>query len=127
MLHAKRTVESVQAVEVAFDRGGPHLDDVLRRLPGVTDVARLGDKLRLYALEPPALLPLLFDLAEQRGLRILSLNTLGPTLEDVFVELVGRGFEEAAVEHPADEVAPAPAVPPSAHAPGEPEPEEVAR
>lgn len=63
----------------------------------------------------------------QLSSRILALRKAEPTLEDVFVELVGRGFDEEAVDHPPDEVEPAPAVPPSAHAPGEPQPREVAR
>jgi len=92
----KRTAESVQAVEIAFDRGGPQMDGILRRLPGVTDVARLGDKWRLYTPDPPALLPLLFEFAQQRGLKLLTLNTLGPSLEDVFLRLTGQKVGELA-------------------------------
>ncbi len=91
----KRTVESVQAIEVAFDRGGPQMEGVFRRLPGVTDVARLGDKWHLYTPEPPAFLPLLFEFAQQRELKILTLNTLGPSLEDVFLRLTGQKVEES--------------------------------
>jgi len=90
----KRTAESVQAVEVAFDRAGPQMEGILRHLPGVTDVARLGDKWRLYTPEPPVLLPLLFEFAQQRELRLLTLNTLGPSLEDVFLRLTGQRVGE---------------------------------
>ena len=92
----KQTVQSAQAVEIAFDRGGPNLEGILRRLPGVTDVAKLGDKWRLYTSEPPALLPLLFDFAGQREMRILTVNTLGPSLEDVFLRLTGQRVGELA-------------------------------
>ncbi|MHB1415403.1 MAG: ABC transporter ATP-binding protein [Chloroflexota bacterium] len=90
----KQALASVQAVEVAFGGGGPWLESILRRLPGVTDVAKHGDKWRLYTPEPPALLPLLFDLAGQRGQQIVSLNTLGPSLEDVFLRLTGQRVGE---------------------------------
>jgi len=86
----KQTLESVQAVEVAFDRAGPGMEAVLRGLAGVTEIAKQGDKWRLYTAEPPALLPLLFDFARQRDLRIITLNTLGPSLEDVFLHVTGQ-------------------------------------
>lgn len=86
----KQTMTSVQAVEVAFSGGGPRMESVLRRLPGVTDVAKHGDKWRLYTPDPPALMPLLFDLAGQWELQVVSLNTLGPSLEDVFLRLTGQ-------------------------------------
>ena len=86
----KQTLESVQAVEVAFSASGPRLEGILRTFPGVTDVTKHGDKWRLYTSDPPALLPLLFDFAAQSNARILSLNTLGPSLEDVFLRLTGQ-------------------------------------
>jgi len=86
----KQTLASVQAVEVAFDRGGPGMEANLRGLDGVTEVVKQGDKWRLYTAEPPALLPLLFDFARQRDLRIITLNTLGPSLEDVFLHITGQ-------------------------------------
>ena len=70
------------------------------------------------------------------GSRILALRKSEPTLEEVFVELVGRGFDEEDDEgrRPAGRLrrrrprrAPcARRRPETAHEPGEPEPEEVA-
>jgi ABC-2 type transport system ATP-binding protein len=86
----KRDMESVQAVEVAFDRSGPHQEGVLRSLPGVAEVVKQGDKWRLYTANPPSLLPILFDVAQQRDLQIVTLSTLGPSLEDVFLHVTGQ-------------------------------------
>lgn len=86
----KQTLESVQAVEVAFDRGGLGMEAALRSLAGVTEVAKRGDKWRLYTAGPAALLPSLFDFARQRDLQIIALNTLGPSLEDVFLHITGQ-------------------------------------
>ena len=86
----KRAMESVQLVEVAFDRNDEGQQAALRSLAGVTAVVKHGDKWRLYTPDPPALLPLLFDYAVQRQLRIITLNTVGPSLEDVFLHLTGQ-------------------------------------
>lgn len=86
----KRAMESVQMVEVAFDRSDERQQATLRGLAGVTAVAKQGDKWRVYTPDPPALLPLLFDYAVQQQLRIITLNTLGPSLEDVFLHLTGQ-------------------------------------
>jgi ABC-2 type transport system ATP-binding protein len=53
------------------------------------------------------------------GARILALHKSEPSLEDVFVELVGRGFDDDGAEHAGDLVDPAPARPPTAHQAGE--------
>lgn len=129
--------ESIFRLEVDHLDGGPA---VLTRLPGVvtaTLAARDGADAEEGAAEQRLAVNLVLadDAAlggvvgalGELGSRIVALRKAEPTLEDVFVELVGRGFEEAAVEHSDDEVEPAPAVPPSAHAAGEPDPEEVAR
>jgi ABC-2 type transport system ATP-binding protein len=62
------------------------------------------------------------------GSRILALRKSEPTLEEVFVELVGRGFDDD-VDHPADGRGngrrPPDGTLETAHEPGAPEPEEV--
>ncbi len=131
--------ESLFRLEVDHLDGGP---EVLARLPGVVAATRAADDgpagpegngaagqrlaINLVLADDGALAGVVGALGEL-GSRILALRKAEPTLEDVFVELVGRGFEDEAVDHPADQVEPTPAIPPSAHAPGEPEPEEVAR
>jgi ABC-2 type transport system ATP-binding protein len=63
------------------------------------------------------------------GSRILALRKSEPTLEEVFVELVGRGFDDADDDHRNGDhrngQRPLDATPETAHEPGEPEPEEV--
>lgn len=86
----KRTIASVQAVEVAFDSFEESQQDLLRGLHSVTALAKQGDKWRLYTPDPPNLLTALFDYAQRQGKRIITLNTLGPSLEDVFLHLTGQ-------------------------------------
>jgi ABC-2 type transport system ATP-binding protein len=50
----------------------------------------MGDKWRIYTDDPAALLPQVMDYAGSQGLRVVSLNTLGPSLEDVFLDITGQ-------------------------------------
>jgi ABC-2 type transport system ATP-binding protein len=60
----KGTIQSMQSVEVAFDRSSGGLMDVLKGIAQVSEVRKEGD-------------------------RILSMSTFGPSLEDVFIKLTG--------------------------------------
>jgi len=93
----KRAFQRVQSVEVALEPEGPEPPRVsetlgvsLEKLPGVTTSVKMGDKWRLYTEDPSALLPQVIDYARSHRLRIVSLNTLGPSLEDVFLEITGQ-------------------------------------
>jgi ABC-2 type transport system ATP-binding protein len=86
----KRTFQRVQSVEVAFRPNGHDRGEQLNGLPGVTTTVKMGDKWRLYTEDPSALLPLLLDFARKNELRVVSLNTLAPSLEDVFLEITGK-------------------------------------
>jgi len=87
--HLKRTFQQVQSVEVAFSPAGDHQQN-LAALPEVSTVVKIGDKWRIYTEDPSALLPLIMSFADTNGLRIVSLNTLGPSLEDVFLQITGQ-------------------------------------
>ena len=86
----KRTFRRVQSVEVALEPAGHASDQAVTGLPGVTTSVKMGDKWRLYTEDPSALLPLLIDSARANGSQVVSVNTLGPSLEDVFLEITGQ-------------------------------------
>jgi ABC-2 type transport system ATP-binding protein len=86
----KRAFQRVQSVEVALEPDGNIHGKPLAALPGVSTQVKMGDKWRLYTDDPSALLPRLMDYAHSHGLRVVSLNTLGPSLEDVFLEITGQ-------------------------------------
>jgi len=85
----KANFRRVQSVEVAFDGEMPGRSPGLESLPGVMTQVKVGDKMRLYTEDPSTLLPRVVQYAESHNLRIVSLNTLGPSLEDVFLEITG--------------------------------------
>jgi len=86
----KQTMEKVHSVEVAFDGSTSALVNELEELPSVREVQKRGDKFRLYTLRPPEVLAEVFEFARRKKVRVLSVDTLGPTLEDVFIELTGE-------------------------------------
>jgi ABC-2 type transport system ATP-binding protein len=81
----KRIVKSSMSVEVAF------LNTVtgLLKFDHVNRVEKKGDKFKLYTDSPSEVIPQVVKYAEDTGNTVLALNTVGPTLEDVFVQLTG--------------------------------------
>ena len=88
----KASVEKHQIVEVSFDRTD-NLESKLASLGGLEKVAQFGDKFRLHFKSTSEAIPLLVDFAKENSLKIVSVNTLSPSLEDVFVELTGLSAE----------------------------------
>ncbi len=76
----------LQSIEVSFDRAVSV--DELSKVHGVKEAKKTGDKIRLYVDEPGVVLDKLVDFARSKRVKIISINTLGPTLEDVFLKLV---------------------------------------
>jgi ABC-2 type transport system ATP-binding protein len=102
----KRRVQRESVFRLEVDRldGGPAS---LRRLPGVLSAAaaaarddgkdRQTIEVNLTLAEDSVLSTVVSALAE-RGSHLLALRKSEPSLEDVFVELVGRGFDEEVLE-----------------------------
>jgi len=97
----KQTFRRVQSVEVALEPEGQAHGQALAALPEVTTSVKMGDKWRLYTQDPSALLPQVMDYASSHELRVVSLSTLGPSLEDVFLEITGQ--QVGTVRHKAPE------------------------
>ena len=94
----KRTIESLQSIEVAFGKATPTVSDDLKDLPNVNEVVKQGDKYRLFTDDPPMVLAKIWDYATANGLKIITLNTQGPSLGEVFVKLTGIKPDERSVE-----------------------------
>jgi ABC-2 type transport system ATP-binding protein len=85
----RTTVERVQSVLVALEPDGQAHGDRLQAMPGVVNTVKMGDKWRLYTNDPSELLSLIIGYANSNNLRVVSLNTLAPSLEDVYLEITG--------------------------------------
>ncbi|MFC1505761.1 ATP-binding cassette domain-containing protein [Thermoproteota archaeon] len=90
----KQRIEKLNSVEVSFMGGEKNLEEGLEELPAVTEVISQGDKYLLYTEDPSIVLHNVWQYASDNELKIISVNTLGPSLEDVFVKLTGIEKEE---------------------------------
>jgi len=81
----KQLVQGRVSVEVSFEpmRFDPSV------LSSTLKIETMGDKVRVYTDDPDKTVKELVRYAERERLRIVSLRTLSPSLEDVFMELVG--------------------------------------
>jgi ABC-2 type transport system ATP-binding protein len=97
----KKTIQSVQSVEVAFlDGTSPGRLEELRKIPTVNDARKEGDKFKLFTADPTEVIDGVMAYAQVHHTRVASLTTLGPSLEDVFVKLTGlqRGGGISAID-----------------------------
>jgi len=83
----------LRSVEVSF--ASLVNPEVLAKMPGVDSVKKLGDKYRLYTAAPGDLVITLSVYASSDSLKIISCNTLAPSLEDAFVALTTKEMKNA--------------------------------
>jgi ABC-2 type transport system ATP-binding protein len=85
----KNTFKGSQSIEVSFNQNSAdHLDE-LSHLSMVNGVQKAGDKFKLYTEDPAEVIDAVAVYAHTHNLKIISITTLGPSLEDVFVKLTG--------------------------------------
>jgi ABC-2 type transport system ATP-binding protein len=80
----KHTIQSTSSIEVAFKKAASKEE---LKFEGVIEVKKTGDKFKLYSKEIENVIPLLIKYSQDSNNKIISLKTLGPSLEDVFVKL----------------------------------------
>jgi ABC-2 type transport system ATP-binding protein len=85
----KNTIQSVQSIEVAFDRNSADQLEELSHFPMVNEVRKAGDKFKIFTEFPSEVIDALMAYSHSHNLKIISITTLGPSLEDVFVKLTG--------------------------------------
>jgi len=85
----KSTIQSAQSVEVAFSTAAAGREEELQQLRNVSEVRKEGDKFRLFTHDPSVVIAAVMEYAQVHNTRVLSINTVGPTLEDVFIKMTG--------------------------------------
>ncbi len=90
----KTRIRGVQSVEISLEatitqKSSKEYGSDFSQLPGVRNVIKIGDKWRLYTDDPTNLLSTLFKYAENNQARIITLNTLTPSLEEVYLDIIG--------------------------------------
>jgi ABC-2 type transport system ATP-binding protein len=89
----KSAMKTSQAVEIAFKEVKTRLQKRLTALPSVKDVQKRGDKIRLLTEEPSKTLKEVWRFIEKNDLDPVTINTIGPSMEDVFLQLTGIEME----------------------------------
>ena len=85
----KTSLQGERVVEVAFDRDALNLENLLRSRLDIRDIAKRGTKYEMHVSDAGNTIAEVAQLARQNGLKIVSLNTKEPSLEDVFVRYTG--------------------------------------
>ena len=85
----KRTVQGLQSVEIAFATSPVNVLNDLKEFPAIREVVKEGDKFRLFTDDPSSVLASVWNYSQKNNLKLITVNTLGPSLEDVFVNLTG--------------------------------------
>lgn len=80
----KNTIQSTASIEIAFK---DKVDEENLKFEGVLKIKKEGDKFKLYTKDVGSIIPLLVKYSQDSNNKIISLRTLGPSLEDVFVKL----------------------------------------
>lgn len=80
----KDAIQSTSSIEVAFRE---KINRKELEFAGILEVKKTGDKFRLYSHKVEDVIPLLVKYAQDSRNKIVSLKTLGPSLEDVFIKL----------------------------------------
>ncbi len=80
----RSTFEGARSVEVTFDRP---VECSSFSDKCITKVEERGNKMRFYTSDPDEAIRKIIAVRDEKGLTILELNTLAPSLEDVFVKL----------------------------------------
>ena len=85
----RRAYESIQTVEVAFDG---NVDASWFAFGHVSNIEACGDKWRFCTDNPDEAIKGIVKVAEEKRAKIISIATMGPSLEDVFVKLTEGGI-----------------------------------
>ncbi|OPX57487.1 MAG: Trehalose/maltose import ATP-binding protein MalK [Methanomassiliicoccales archaeon PtaB.Bin215] len=82
--HLRSTFEGARSVEVTFDRP---VECSLFFDQCISKVEEKGNRMRFYTSDPDEAIRKVMAVRDEKGLTIMALNTLAPSLEDVFVKL----------------------------------------
>jgi len=93
----KKMTQTENAIEISFNKA-TDFSEKLSELNHVKNVIRSAEKYRLYVEDPAEMLQLIVDFASQNHLKVTSITTLKPTLEDAFVSLTCEHLDALANE-----------------------------
>jgi ABC-2 type transport system ATP-binding protein len=99
----KTKAEEEHIIEISFSISKDieeyeDIENQLKNLNYVNSISRIGDKFRLYVENTSEVIPIIIDFCRKNNLKIISINTLKPSLEDAFVKITGLSPEIMKIE-----------------------------
>jgi ABC-2 type transport system ATP-binding protein len=99
----KTKAEEEHIIEISFSISKDieeyeDIENQLKNLNYVSSISRIGDKFRLYVENTSEVIPIIIDFCRKNNLKIISINTLKPSLEDAFVKITGLSPEIMKIE-----------------------------
>lgn len=89
----KRVIPTGELIEIGYATLNPAVLPVLRKWEDVRSVEVQDQLLRISVQNGSRVLPLVLADLEQHAVKVLSITTRAPSLEDVFIYLTGTGLE----------------------------------
>lgn len=86
----KAKTQGLKSVEIAFKQTIKKIQDTLSKIHNANRVVKRGDKYHIFTDDPSKVIEEIWRIAHEKKLEIMAINTLGPSLEDVFVKLTGE-------------------------------------
>jgi len=80
----KHTIQSTSSIEIAFKNPVNKKELQFKK---VNAIKKMGDKFKLYTEKPEEVIASIIKYTEKTRNKIITINTLGPSLEDIFVNL----------------------------------------
>jgi ABC-2 type transport system ATP-binding protein len=93
----KGAIRRSQVIELSFEGNEPNLSQI-EDMNGVIGLQKRGDKYRIRTSSPKETLRALCGLIENDDLDVVSLSTLGSSLEDAFTELTGTEMQKEIIK-----------------------------
>jgi ABC-2 type transport system ATP-binding protein len=86
-------------LELTVAPGGKDPSDLLKAMPGVSSVTKVGDTFRVKCSNGETLVPKTVLAADQAGIVVVGVTVTKPTLEEVFLHMTGRAYREEGESH----------------------------
>ena len=81
-------------LELTVAPGAPDPSTMLKSMPGVSSVTRVGDTYRVKCSNGESLVPKTVMSAAQAGIDVVGVTVTKPTLDEVFLHLTGHAYRE---------------------------------
>jgi ABC-2 type transport system ATP-binding protein len=90
----KQSIPGGYVIRVHFDRAPDGMDEILRKLAGVTEVNMRDATVDLYADRGGPLVPAIVAAAVERQIGVTDVKISAPSLENLFLHHTGRSLRD---------------------------------